>query len=257
MNISTAGSYAPLRSFSKLDSPLGLPVDRSVGSVELDQGPRDLEQKSKLARQLEHADERRELWRPPVSGVLDGELLAKRSPLGPKEAVDQTMKEYAGTIQDVAKKTGVPRAVITAMLARERMNDEGQWGGRALNRVADALEVSTSLGPAGVSYDAMNVLFEKKPELFSSNRDEMNACYQSMGQLDEASIRWGTEYLKHIHDDRLKDDKLTGDLRWDKAIGLYNEGLNHIDDYSFGSYSKDIQRAMNYAREEWKKRDER
>ena len=78
-----------------------------------------------------------------------------------------------------------------------------------------------------------------------------------MGQLDEASIRWGTEYLKHIHDDRLKDDKLTGDLRWDKAIGLYNEGLNHIDDYSFGSYSKDIQRAMNYAREEWKKRDER
>jgi hypothetical protein len=139
---------------------------------------------------LQHADERWELWQPPISGISERELLAKRNPLGPKEAVEQTMKEYASTIQDVSKTTGVPRAVITALLARERMNDEGQRGGRALNRVADALEVSTSLGPAGVSYDAMSLLFEKKPELFSSNRDKMNACYQSMGRLDEASIRW-------------------------------------------------------------------
>lgn len=257
MNIRVASSCAPFTLISKTE---GLPRGLFFGEPaldSLDRGPSDLERKTVLARQLQHADERWELWQPPISGISERELLAKRNPLGPKEAVEQTMKEYASTIQDVSKTTGVPRAVITALLARERMNDEGQRGGRALNRVADALEVSTSLGPAGVSYDAMSLLFEKKPELFSSNRDEMNACYQSMGRLDEASIRWGTEYLKLIHDDLLKNDKLTGDLRWDKAIGLYNEGLHKVNNYTFGPYSEDVQRAINHAREEWKKRDAR
>jgi hypothetical protein len=182
----------------------------------------------------------------PINASDPSGLLPCGRKISEKEAVDWTLSHHRSEIEEASQRTGVPRAVITAMLARERMNDAGDSGLINGYTVVDRTELSTSYGAGNISHE--KIVAGLRYAGRSAQDAEAAATAFESHINDRDSIYFAAAYLKSVHDGLLKNDSLQGDLRWDKTIGLYNEGEDKAKGYVFGDYSKSIQRSLNYAR---------
>lgn len=181
-----------------------------------------------------------------------------------KFALKYTINNQIVDVRRVQHTTQIPMAVLYTFLSLERYNDWKNGNSMSAYREGDLLFSifggRRSLGPANIGLSAIEYIFLRRKTYFVNQTPKQ--VYEKILQSEYNSIYWGAIYLKVIYEDVLSHENYNGltsawikqynmtnsDLKWVKAMGLYNEGLGNVSSYRWGPYSE---RAAKMLREAW------